>query len=150
MTKRTEFILEGEDFKKLTAAKVMEINVKSVGPETSCLEIAKTLIKGNFGSVPVIDKANRLLGVVSEQDLLKAIMEGKDMKGTTADEIMTESPVSASWDTKVEGLARLMLKKNFIRVPIVVPGERGENLVGIVARRDLIFSYLKALGYESF
>jgi hypothetical protein len=34
MTKRTEFILEGGDFKKLTAAKVMEIDVKSVSPET--------------------------------------------------------------------------------------------------------------------
>jgi CBS domain-containing protein len=98
----------------------------------------------------LIDKSNRLLGVVSEHDLLKAIMEGKDLKGTTAGEVMTKGPVSVTWDTKIEGIARLMLKKKFIRVPIVVPGERGENLVGIVARRDLIFSYLKAQGYESF
>ncbi len=151
MTKRSEFIVKGEDFKKLTAAKVMEIDVISVNPESPCSEIAEILTKKNFGSVPVVDtdNENRLLGIVSEHDLLSAIIGGKDLKSTKAAEIMTQNPFVATWDMRAWEIADIMVKKDFIRIPIVVPGEKGENLVGIVARRDIIFSYLQSIGHQS-
>ena len=137
----TEYKAIGEDHKTLTVRQLMQNAVMTVRPETSGLTIAEILTKQNFGSVPVVDLHQTLLGLVSEFDLLKALDEGKDLREVKAEDIMTRTVVTVTEDMSFTDLMVLFQRDSLIRVPVV----RGKTLVGIVARRDLLYGYAKAL-----
>jgi CBS domain-containing protein len=66
--------------------------------------------------------------------------EGKNLKTLTAAEIMTRTVVTVTEDTPVMDLVHLLQERHLIRVPVV----KGRTLIGIVARRDILFGYVKA------
>ena len=137
----TENKLIAEDPKTLTVRQLMQSAVMTVRPETSGLTIAEILTKQNFGSVPVVDLYQTLLGLVSEFDLLKALDDGKDLREVKAEDIMTRTVVTVTEDLPFTDLIVLFRRDSLIRAPVV----RGKTLVGIVARRDLLYGYAKAL-----
>ena len=98
---------------------------------------------GGFGSIPVadIDKGRKLVGIVTEFDLLKALMEGKDLEKIVAEQIMTKNPICVNAEAKTGDIITLLETKHLIRVPVV--DEEG-HLIGIVARRDILQGYLKS------
>jgi CBS domain-containing protein len=138
--RRTEFLAEKREFRKLTAEVLMEQEVVSCRPSDSGRYIASQLTKFNFGSLPVVNDGGILVGLVSEFDLLKALMEGKDLDKVRAEEIMTPKVTVVQEDTPVDGIIRLLEIGHLIRVPVVRDG----RLVGIVARRDILFGYIKS------
>lgn len=138
--KRSEFMVGGEDFKKLTASQLMETDAKTFSPDAAWEEMAEAMTKGGFGSVPIVDANHKLLGIVSEQDLLFPLIEGKDLSKITARDVMTKNPVTVTEDAKAGDIANLLVKYHLIRVPVV----KGDKLAGIVARRDMLFGYLRA------
>jgi CBS domain-containing protein len=97
--------------------------------------------EGGFGSVPILAKDGKLVGIVSEYDLLKAIEEGKEMTKVTAGEVMTKDPITVGKNTPAMEIIHLLQERHFIRTPVVdVDGK----LVGVVSRRDIIQGYLRA------
>jgi CBS domain-containing protein len=139
--RRTEFLAEKREFHQLTAAVLMEQNVVSYRPDDSGRHIASQLTKFNFGSLPVVDDSGILLvGLVSEFDLLKVLMNGRKLEEVKAKEIMSQDVKVVYEDTPVDEIIRLLEKEHLIRVPVVRDGK----LVGIVARRDILFGYIKA------
>jgi CBS domain-containing protein len=86
-----------------------------------------------------------LVGLISEFDLLKAMTDGKDLRKITAGDIMTpqEKLVTVTEETPVLDLIRILQERHLIRVPVV----KGKALVGIVARRDVVFGYVKSLAH---
>ena len=137
--RRTEFMTENRAFHQLTAGVLMEQEVVSCRPSDSGHHIASQLTKLNFGSLPVVNDDGILVGLVSEFDLLKALMEGKELEMVSAEEIMTPKVTVAQEDTPVDGIIRLLETGHLIRVPVVRDGK----LLGIVARRDILFGYMK-------
>jgi CBS domain-containing protein len=117
----------------------MEQEVVSCRPSDSGRHIASQLTKLNFGSLPVVNDDGILVGLVSEFDRLKALMEGKELEMVRAEEIMTPKVTVAQEDTPVDGIIRLLETGHLIRVPVVRDGK----LLGIVARRDILFGYMK-------
>ncbi len=138
--RRSEFMLGGEDFKALKASQIMEADVVACRPENTWKQIADLMSHGGFGDVPIIDKDKTLLGIVTEFDLLKVLMEGKSVKNITAGDIMTTNVVSVSEATNSMEVINILETKHLIRVPVV----RSGKLVGIVARRDVLFSFIQA------
>lgn len=138
--RRSEFMLGGEDFKDLKASQIMEADVVACRPENTWKQIADLMSHGGFGDVPVIDKDKTLLGIITEFDLLKVLMEGKSVKNITAGDIMTTNVVSVSETTNSVEIINILETKHLIRVPVVENGK----LVGIVARRDVLFSFIQA------
>ena len=138
--RRTQFLAGKQEFHQLTAAVIMEQGVVSCRPDDSARFIASQLTKFNIGSLPVVDEDGILLGLVSEFDLLKVLMEGRDLKTIRAEEIMTRDLKMVQEDTPVEEIIRLLETHHLIRVPVVKDG----RLAGIVARRDILFGYIKA------
>lgn len=138
--KRSEFMVGGEDFKKLTAAQLMETDVRTFFPDATWEEVAEAMTKGGFGSVPIVNADHKLLGIISEQDLLYPLVEGKDLSKISAADIMTKNPVTVTEDAKAGDIVNLLAKYHLIRVPVV----KEDRLVGIVARRDMLFGYLRA------
>jgi CBS domain-containing protein len=112
---------------------------------TDALTIARVMTKQNFGGLPVVDENGSLIGLVTEYDLLQAMIDGRDLRKVLATEIMSTHPLTAREDMKLEEVANLFQDRYVTRLPVV----RGTQPVGIVARRDLLHGYMKASEYWS-
>ena len=134
--------LRGSKFGKLTVGAIMEKQVQSAEKDTKAEMIASYMMDG-FGSVPIVDENNKLVGIVSEFDLLATLRKGKKLKDVTAGEILTANPVSVTQDTDVVTLMDVLQNNHLIRVPVL---DKVGNLIGIVARRDLLRGYLQTSG----
>ena len=138
-----EYMAKACDPKTLTVHQIMEDAVFTCTPGTAGVTVAQVLTERNFGSVPVVMEDKTLVGLISEFDLLKAMTDGKDLRKITAGDIMTpqEKLVTVTEETPVLDLIKILQERHLIRVPVV----KGKTLVGIVARRDVVFGYVKAL-----
>jgi CBS-domain-containing membrane protein len=119
---------------------VMSSPVVTVQPDTQVKNVAATLVEHGINAVPVVDDGDRLIGIVSEADLLTIeARHGPDSAARhgpphTAREVMTQSVYTLTQDTDAAAAARMMLRHNLKSVPVVA----GDRVVGIVARRDLL------------
>jgi CBS domain-containing protein len=127
-----------KDFASLTVKDVMETHVQYAHLSTKGDVIASLMIEG-FGAVPVVNGGKRLAGIVSEHDLLAAIDDGHELSRITAADIMTGNPYSVRLETTVPTLVHVLRSSDLIRVPVV---DAKDKLVGIIARRDLLRTYL--------
>ncbi|MBH0205832.1 MAG: CBS domain-containing protein [Nitrospira sp.] len=139
MKKRVR-VVKKQDFVSMTVKEVMETRVQSVHVRTKGDVIASLMIEG-FGAVPVIDKTRMLIGIVSEHDLLGAIDDGQKLGALTAGEVMTGNPYSVRPETDLGTLVHVLRASDLVRVPVV---DAKDRLVGIIARRDVLRTYLSA------
>lgn len=122
----------------MTVKEVMETRVQSVHVRTKGDVIASLMIEG-FGAVPVLDKTRMLVGIVSEHDLLGAIDDGQSLGALTARDVMTGNPYSVRPETELGTLVHVLRASDLVRVPVV---DAKDRLVGIIARRDVLRTYL--------
>jgi CBS domain-containing protein len=117
---------------------VMSSPVVSVPPDAPLKEVAATLVEHGINAVPVVGAGDRLIGIVSEADLLPletGLGRGPDPAGPrTAGQVMRQSVYTLTGDTDATAAARLMLRHRLKSVPVVA----GERVVGMLARRDLL------------
>jgi CBS domain-containing protein len=127
---------------------VMTKEVVIVGPQEGFKTCVDLLRIHKISAVPVVDHEERLLGIVSEHDLLRK-EESQDSRGRksrkaagrTAAEVMTSPAWSVSSDASLAKAARLMHDKMVKRLPVV---DSVGKLVGIVSRADLLRPYLRS------
>lgn len=143
--RQTEFFLKACDPKTLTVGQLMQDAVTRCTSRTDALTIAHMMTHRNFGSLPVVEEDGTLVGVVTEYDLLQAMIEGRDLRKVLVAEVMSAHPVSVTEEQTLVQVADLFQDRYLTRVPVV----RNGKLVGIVARRDLLFGYLKTSQYWS-
>ncbi len=139
MTSEGRAALRESKFGHLTVGTLMEAEVQSATKESKAEMLASYMMEG-FGSIPIVDDQNKLLGIVSEFDLLTALRKGKMLSEIPAGDIMTPNPVSVTKDTDVVTLIDVLQNNHLIRVPVV---DGVGKLIGIVARRDLLRGYLQ-------
>ncbi len=132
--------LRDTKFGHMTVKQLMEKDVQSSNKNTVAESLASYMMDG-FGSVPIVDDSQRLVGVVSEFDLLNALRKGRKLSEVTAAEIMTPNPVSANQNMDIPTLIDVLQNNHLIRVPVV---DAGGKLIGIVARRDILRGYLQS------
>lgn len=138
--RRIDFRVGGKSMSEITASHVMERDVFSCGGEASCHDLADTMVKEGFGSIPIIDKERTVIGLVSEYDILNALMKGKYLLKTPASEVMTHPVVSIKEETPIVEVIALLQSRHLIRVPVV---DHEGKLIGVVARRDILGCYLE-------
>jgi len=143
--RQTEFLATACDPKTLTVGQMMQDAVFTCGSRADALSISRMMTQRNFGSLPVVEEDRTLVGLISEYDLLQAMIDGRDLRKIMAVEIMSSNPVTATENMKLEQVANLFQDRYITRVPVV----RNGKLVGILARRDLLFGYMKASQYWS-
>ena len=139
--RRVDYMVGSRDFKTLEAEQFMQDVVTSYHVEDTVDKLAGAMSEGGFGSVPILAKDGKLVGIVSEFDLLKAIEEGKEMTKVTAGEIMVKDPITVTQKTLAMEIIHLLQERHFIRTPVV---DADGKLVGVVSRRDIIQGYLRA------
>ena len=121
------------------ASELMTRPVISARENASARDVALQLMAGLFSGMPVTDDEGKVVGIVTELDLLKAVMDGKELVRTTAKDIMTSDVATAREDATVEEFIRIMEEFHIIRLPIVKDGK----LVGIVSRSDILRSLIE-------
>jgi CBS domain-containing protein len=119
----------------MKARDVMNTRVTAATPRAIGRDLALQLLSGMYSGLPVVDSKRKVIGVVTEFDLLQAIHEGRDLQTTKAEEIMSKPVVCAQEDEEIDSVIAKMTEKNIIRLPIV--GEDGK-LVGVIARADIL------------
>ena len=144
--RQTDFSITACDPKTLTVGQLMQDAVTTCTPRTDGSTLGSLMTRRNFGSLPIVESDGTLVGIVTEYDLLQAMIEGRDLRKILATEIMSAHPVSVTEDQTLAQVAELFQDRYITRVPVVV---RNKKLVGILARRDLLFGYMKASKYWS-
>ncbi len=111
----------------MLAKDIMTKDVITVSPIITVKNLAKILMQNQISGAPVTDKKGKILGVVSEADIVAK--KGKQVK-----DIMSKNVVGVTDDTPVEKIANVMTTHKINRLPVM----RGEKLVGIVSRADIV------------
>lgn len=124
--------------KDLRAVDVMVTPVVSTGRKSSAKNLALLLLSGQYSGMPIVDEQSNVVGIITEIDLLEALLAGKDLEKTTAEELMSKEAKVVDVDTRVTEIMEIMREKSIIRVPVT----KGGKLVGIVARRDILRIYV--------
>ena len=112
---------------------LMTRDVVSVAPEDTLGEAAQRMADAEVGSAAVLDHG-RLIGILTERDLLRAMAGRVHPSDGRVREWMTREPVVASEETSLDEAARTMLENGFRHLPIV----EGERTLGIVSLRDVL------------
>ncbi len=139
----------------MQAIDIMTPNVVCVDANANVRDIAQLLLEHRISAVPVVDDERKVLGIVSEGDLMRRVKEdandnrswwlslftgGKDAgeyiksHGRKAYEVMTPNPLTVEENTPLHTIARLLEKHHIKRVPVIREGK----LVGIVSRANLL------------
>ena len=146
----------------LTVKDIMVTDVVSVGPETSLIEAAKTLAERHFDGLPVVDGKNKLIGILTEYDLvskgsalhlptfqfilqnLKILHEDrakfeeevKDISGLKVKDVMNTEPLTVREDTTFEEIAKTFRDHHRVNpIPVVTPDNQ---VIGVVSRFDIL------------
>ena len=116
------------------ARDLMQTRIVAVTRGYSAREIAILIHSGTCSGVPVIEPGNHLVGIVSEFDVLKALVAGKDLQALKAEDIMTPHPVTVEETATAEMVIHQMIEHQIIRIPVV----REDRLIGMISRTDLM------------
>ena len=111
----------------MLAKDIMTRDVITVSLATTVKNLARILTQNQISGVPVTDKKGKILGLVSETDIVAK--KGKQVK-----DIMSKNVVGVTDDTPVEKVASVMTTHKISRLPVM----RGGKLVGIVSRADIV------------
>jgi CBS domain-containing protein len=140
----------------MQARDVMTTRVITVGPDTDIAETAKCLLENRISAVPVVEPDGRIVGIVSEGDLMRRSESGTERRpswwlsllllpeqkainyvkthGRCARDVMTREVITVNEGATLEQIAETLEKHRIKRVPVVRDGK----LVGIVSRANLL------------
>ena len=140
----------------MRAHQIMTRSVVTVAPDATILEAADIMLRQHVSGLPVVDAAGKLVGIVSEGDFIRRSEIGTQRKrgrwlkflfgaGVTAtdyvrehghkvSEVMTTDPITVAEDATLEQIVTSMETNSVKRLPVM----RGDNLVGIVSRANLL------------
>ena len=111
---------------------VMNKNVVVAKPTVTLKEAAKVMGEMNMGSL-VITEGDKILGIVTSTDILKAVGEGKDVDNTTVQDIMSTNVITIQADEDLEKAVEIMINNKIKRLPVM----KNEKLVGIITVSDI-------------
>jgi CBS domain-containing protein len=121
------------------ARQIMRSKVVVVAADDAVAKAWRTLVANKIGQAPVLDANRRLVGIVSERDLLTSINidhdEVRDALARKVSDVMTSPVVAADPVTDIRRIARAMLEQHVDGVPIV---DAAQSLVGFISRGDVL------------
>jgi CBS domain-containing protein len=120
-------------------------HVISVTPHTTVQEIAEIIASKRIGAVLVLEPGNRLAGIVSERDVVKAVAARPEgIYALQAHQIMTRDVTTAAPETTIEEAMEMMDRGYFRHLPVI----EASKLVGIISIRDVVKARIKRHEHE--
>ena len=121
------------------ASKIMTRSLVTVRENTSIQEAMNILVDNNIAGLPVVTEDMRLLGIVSEKDMLSLLYKPQSKKPKLVSEVMTRDVVHFNEFDDLFDICECFVENNFRRVPILAKGK----LTGIISRRDIVRFIIK-------
>ena len=121
-----------------TVGDIRITNALWIGEETMAYVAAMKLLESCLSGLPVLNRSKKVVGKITEIDLLRALKAGKDLRATPAKSIMAPIPAIVSTETPLELAVEIMDTHGLIRLPVV----NGGRFVGSVTRHDLLRAWL--------
>ena len=112
---------------------IMTREVVTVGPHYNVADVASLMDARGIGSVLVLEE-DRVLGILTERDILKVIGAGEDPKNVAAHEALTDDLYTIGPDASVDEAAHEMTRAGVRHLPVI----SDEGLIGILSIRDLV------------
>lgn len=128
-----DLMTELKPFRKMTADRLMENNVIYFHRETKCDLLLLSMVNGGFGTVPIVDGEKRLIGIVTQNALLNAILYGEDLYMLEAGKVMSATRF-ISVDCQAFKIGPMFQETGLSQIPVV---DHESRLVGMVKERDL-------------
>ncbi len=125
--------------KNLKASDVMVRPVVAAKKNAPARDVVFQFLNGFYSGMPVTDDEGKVIGIVTELDILDAVLSGKELVKIIVKDIMTTKPVTVDVDTALTEVVKTMKEKNIIRLPVTEEGK----LVGIVARCDILTTLIE-------
>jgi len=140
----------------MRAHQIMSRHVITIGADAPVIDAIKTMLSHHISSLPVVDAAGRLVGILSEGDFLRRAELGTEKKrgrwlgllvgadraaldfvrqhGRKVNQVMSPAPITIDEDTSLEQIVRLMEARHVKRLPVM----RQDQIVGMVTRTDFL------------
>jgi CBS domain-containing protein len=115
-------------------ARIVEQGCPTTYIDTKFFDITTALSKAHSGTIIVVDKNKKVLGILSERDIVRYLSKRKAVAECTAKDLMTANVISADQHVTSAGLMELMVRNNIRHVPII----DGDKLLGLVSITDVI------------
>jgi CBS domain-containing protein len=123
----------------MKAKDIMVQPIVAVARDTTVRDLAIQMFLGGFSGMPVAERGGKMVGMVTEFDVIKAIRAGKPVESTPAEEIMTNKVISVETEASVDEVMQIMETAHVIRVPVTNKGK----LVGVIARPDVLRAFVE-------
>lgn len=124
--------------KTTKAADIMTTNVITAKKDMVLTDVIALLLRWHISAMPVVDNEDKMVGIVSEIDLVNLTFDG-NARDTIVEEVMVTDIISFSPNTELADLVQTFSKRHLRRVPIIDKGK----VVGIVSRRDILREMLR-------
>ncbi|MDD5410105.1 MAG: CBS domain-containing protein [Methylobacter sp.] len=121
---------------KITVAEYMSKRLVTLTKDTDVIDAVKKLLDHKITSAPVVDQRGHLLGMFSEKDVMRVVLESaynQSMSGKVG-EFMTSKTISVNADSSIVDLAEKFQQSPIRSFPVF----QGTDLVGIVSRTDVL------------
>jgi CBS domain-containing protein len=118
----------------LKVSKIMKKSVVTVLPSVTVSHVAKIMTNNKIGSVIVVDSRGRPTGIVTDDDIVGLIAEGKSPSRVKVSNLKKKRLISVLPNEDVMKVARLMIKTGYKRMPVIESGK----LVGIVSEKEIL------------
>lgn len=122
-----------------SARDVMSIDLVTISQDATVEEAIREIVAHGISGAPVVDDQGRLVGIISEFQLLEAIYT-PEVKTRHVRDFMTREVLTVAEDTILSDAANLMIIHRIRRLPVLRDGE----IVGVIARRDLLRYIIEA------
>lgn len=117
---------------------MMKKKVVTVNDTDNVRTICKMLTKYKFSGFPVINKSGKLVGFISERDIISAVCK-PNFISRTAKQLMTKKVRTLPEDSPVTHASKVFAQEKYRHIPIV----RGKKVVGILTRKDIATHMMK-------
>ncbi len=108
----------------------------TVLPDQLVSEAVTSMARFDYGSAIVVDKADKVVGILTERDILKRLVgQGLDAKDTRVSEIMTKNPQVARENDEIVGWMQTMTKERFRRLPVV---DDDNHIKAVITQTDIV------------
>jgi CBS domain-containing protein len=116
------------------AGDIMTRPVVAASRTTTARDVAIQMFLGGFSGMPVTERDGKVIGVITEFDIIKAIRNGRAVETTLAEDVMSTDVIAVDVATPIEDIVEVFEREKILRVPVT---ERGK-LIGVVSRPDVL------------
>ena len=123
----------------MNVGQVMNRPVLATSPRASVRDIAASLVRAGISGMPVADTEGSIVGIITEYDIVNAIVENQDLTQLKAEDIMQKETVTLEMEAEISEAFKIFKEKHIVRVPVTNNGK----LVGILSRTDALRGILE-------